>query len=193
MVAAVRHRLKCPVMPAAALKDQAAPDDMLAFSLWLLGLSRCEPLVSGERSTAMLPTTQRPFLAPFENLHREIDRAFGRAVDWTRENQGAGWYPVNIRETDDHLYIEAEMPGFTRDQINVTLEKNVLTIQAQRETQQEEGEQHLMERRINRVSRAFRLPTEVDENKVEAKLENGVLMLTLYKRDEVKARRIEVQ
>lgn len=141
----------------------------------------------------MLPTTQRQFLAPFEDLHREIDRAFGRAVDWSRDQQGNGWYPVNIRETDEHLHIEAEMPGFTRDQINVTLEKNVLTIQAQREMQQQEGEQHLAERRITRVSRAFRLPTEVDENKVQAKLENGVLSLTLNKRDEVKARRIEVK
>ncbi|MCG8510839.1 MAG: Hsp20/alpha crystallin family protein [Rhodospirillales bacterium] len=141
----------------------------------------------------MLPTTRTAFLAPFEDLHREIDRVFNCAVDRGRAEQGAGWYPVDIRETDDHLIVEAEMPGFKKNEVNITLENKVLTITAERKEEKAEGQSHLTERRIRRVSRAFRLPVEVDENKVEATLNDGVLTLSLNKRDEVKPRRIEVK
>jgi len=73
------------------------------------------------------------------------------------------------------------------------LENGVLTIAAERGPAEAKGEQHLSERRYTRVSRSFMLPKTIDENKVDAKLADGVLSLTLHKRDEVKPRQIEVK
>ena len=103
-------------------------------------------------------------------------------------------YPVDIHEDENHLYVEAEMPGFNRDDVNVTLENGLLTIAAERQEQpKREGETHLNERRYRRVQRSFTLPNTVDEDNVAAKLEDGVLKLTLNKKEEVKPRKIEVK
>ena len=143
----------------------------------------------------MLPTLRRSsYRTPFAELQQEIDRAFDRA--WPGEDGGNGLtasYPVDIHEHDDHVEVEAELPGFTRDQINVTLEQGVLTITAERKPEEKKGQAQLNERRYTRVSRAFRLGQAVDEGKVQAKLHDGVLTLTLPKREEVKPRRIEVK
>lgn len=142
----------------------------------------------------MLPTT-RPTDAPIGVL-RELDRAFDRfwGNNWP---QWAGdltaSYPVDIREDDNHITVEAELPGFRKDEIDVTMEQGLLSINAQRKEEQKEGEQHLTERHHRRVSRSFRLPSAVDESQIEAHLQDGILTLRLPKRDEVKPRKIEVK
>jgi HSP20 family protein len=133
---------------------------------------------------------------PFELLHRDFDRMLSRHLgDGEGPAQGlTAAYPVDIREDQDHVYVDAEMPGFTRDQVDVTLENGVLTLNAERKIdEQPEGQQHLNERRFTRVSRSFTLPNTVDESKVDATLVDGVLKLTLHKREEVKPRRIEIK
>lgn len=144
----------------------------------------------------MLPT--RRVDSPFDVLQREIDRAFDRAWGWSDDGGAAGRtaaYPVDIRETDEAIVVEAELPGFKKDEIEVSMEQGVLSINAQRKAAEEhKGEQeHLTERRFTRVSRSFRLPLPVDESQVNAQLDGGVLTLTLPKREEVKPRRIEVK
>ena len=129
---------------------------------------------------------------PFETLHRDFDRMLSRHLADGEESL-VGTYPVDIREDEDKLYVEAEMPGFTRDDVNVTIENGVLTIEAERKPEESQGTKHLTERRYTRVSRSFTLPKTVDENKVDAKLDGGVLHLTLHKREEVKPRKIEIQ
>lgn len=142
----------------------------------------------------MLPTIRRPFVNPFEDLHREIDRALGRAWQGDEGNGlGSAAYPVDVYEHDDTIVVEAELPGFKREEIDVTLEQGVLTITAERKPQESVGHAHLNERRYTRVARSFRLGTAVNEQKVDAKLEDGVLRLTLPKREELKPRRIEVK
>ncbi len=132
--------------------------------------------------------------SPFDMLDRELGRLMrGWQQPEGGRDEGLGVYPVDIREDENNIYIDAELPGFTRDQINVTLEKGVLTITAERGHEQTDAQTHLHERRATRVSRSFSMPETVDENDVQAQLENGVLRLTLKKRDEVKPRRIEVK
>ena len=147
----------------------------------------------------MLPalTSKRslPTWDPFNWFGRDVDRAL---QDWWGEDgetYGAiGRYPVDIHEDDDHIYIEAEMPGFTKDEVNVTLENGVLHITGERKVQEtQKGKKHLMERRFTRVSRSFTLPMAVDEGAVDAKLTDGVLHLTLNKSPEVKPRKITVK
>jgi len=113
----------------------------------------------------------------------------------TPESYGVyGAYPVDIHEDDNHIYVEAEMPGFKRDEIEVTLEKGLLTISADRKESKQEGRTtHLAQRRYTRISRRFSLPNTVDEAKVDAALADGVLKLTLTKREEVRPRKIEVK
>lgn len=123
----------------------------------------------------------------------ELSRALTK--NWFDEGEatGLGAYPVDIHEDDDHVYVDAELPGFNKDEVEVTLENGILRINAQRKSEQQKGQPHLTERRFTRVSRAFSLPTPVEEGKVDAKLTDGVLKLTLDKREEVKPRTIQVR
>jgi len=102
-------------------------------------------------------------------------------------------YPVDVREDENHILVEAEMPGFKKDEVNVTLESGVLTIAAERSIEQKEGTQHLTERTYTRVHRSFSLPNTVNDADVNAELKDGVLHVTLNKREEVKPRKIEIK
>jgi HSP20 family protein len=136
---------------------------------------------------------------PFESMSRDLDTIVNRLAG--REWAGAvlAPYAVDIREDADHLYIEAELPGFTREQVDVTLDNNTLTISASREAPGEtptpgahEGEWLLRERRFTRFQRSFTLPNTIDESSVNAKLEHGVLSVTLDKRQEARPRKISI-
>lgn len=141
----------------------------------------------------MFPTLFRQTgIRPIDSLGREFDRVFGQILN-NENGQGLGVYPVDIHEDDSHVYVDAEMPGFSKEEINVTLENGILHLHAQREVKTREGsDQHLNERNFTRIARSFTLPNEVDEDNVEAKLDHGVLHLTLNKRKEVQPRRIEI-
>lgn len=125
-----------------------------------------------------------------------LDRDFDQLIRRWWEDAGddlVGSYPVDIREEQEHIYVDAELPGFTKDQVQVTLEQGQLTITAQRDGDQSKGEKHLSERRFTRVARSFTLPNTVDETKVDATLDKGVLHLVLSKHDQVKPRRISIR
>jgi HSP20 family protein len=124
-----------------------------------------------------------------------VDREFGRLARrmWGNGNADlAAAYPADIWEDEDNVYVEAELPGFTKDQIEITLEQGTLQISATRQVEERKGEQYLNERRWTRSFRSFSLPTPVEEDRVQATVENGVLHLTLPKRAEVKPRKIRV-
>lgn len=137
--------------------------------------------------------TQGQVWSPFDVFRREMDNWAGNV--WNEERRDlVGSYPVDIHEDENFIHVEAEMPGFKKDEIEVTLENGILNIQAQRKVETEKkGEPHLSERRYTRVARAFTLPNSVSDGKVEASLADGVLHLKLHKREEVKPRKIEVK
>ena len=134
---------------------------------------------------------------PFDALHREFDSALGRMFGGEGGNGGRAWapYAVDVREDADHIYVEAELPGFSKDDVDITMENQTLTIQAERKDEQEnarKGDYLLNERRYRRFLRSFTLPPTVDDRKVDARLTNGVLHITLNKREETKPRKITV-
>ena len=155
-----------------------------------------------------LPTRVSRALAadPFEAVQREFDTALshffggGRGMQSNSGNGGnGGWAPygVDVREDADHLYVEAELPGYKKDEIDITLENQTLTISAEHKSEKSEGEEKkgdwlLRERRYSRFLRSFTLPPTVDDQKVDAKLNDGLLTITLNKREETKPRRITV-
>lgn len=141
----------------------------------------------------MLPTIRYQRVNdPFEAITREFDRALGRGGnEGSAENTWAP-YAVDVHEDADHFYIEAEMPGFTPEGVDVTLEDGVLTIRAQRKQEARLGQPMHIERRWTQFQRSFTLPVQVDETNVRASLDDGVLTVTLDKKEEVKPRKIPV-
>lgn len=132
----------------------------------------------------------------FEMAQREFDTMLNRFFGGRDSNGGSylAPYAVDVREDSDHIYVEAELPGFKKDEVDITLENQTLTIAAERRDQKEEkkGDHLLRERRYNRFLRSFTLPPTVDEQTVNAKLSDGVLTITLNKREETKPRKITV-
>jgi HSP20 family protein len=142
---------------------------------------------------------------PFELAQREFDTMLGRFLGERQANGANGGtgalapYAVDVREDGDHIYVEAELPGFKKEEVDITLENQTLTIAAERREErggngegQKKGEHLLRERRYTRFLRSFTLPPTVDEQSVNAKLNDGVLTITLNKREETKPRKISV-
>lgn len=106
------------------------------------------------------------------------------------------WMPaVDIRETADSLLLVAELPGMTREDVQITLENNVLSIAGERKFEKDvKGESyHRLERAFGSFARSFTLPANVKTDKVEAVFKDGVLTVTLPKVEEAKPRRVEIK
>ena len=107
----------------------------------------------------------------------------------------ADWVPsVDVSETDGDYQIQAEIPDVKREDVKVTLEDGVLTIQGERKQEKEEKgkKYHRIERSYGRFVRSFTLPDLVDEEKVKAEFKDGVLNLQLPKSEKAKPKAIEV-
>ncbi len=99
---------------------------------------------------------------------------------------------VNIFETKDGYVLEAEMPGVKKEGLEITLEGNELTIVGRREPEPACGETLFRERNLADYRRTFELDPAIDTAKVTAKMDQGILTLTLPKSERVKPRRISV-
>jgi HSP20 family protein len=130
-------------------------------------------------------------LSAWSRLPRLFDEMFEGSM-WPT---GAGVLPVDIRQAGDNWLIEAEVPGLARENVNIEVENNVLTISGKyaSENKTENAEYHVRERRTGEFSRSFRLPQTADSEKIEAALTNGVLTLRVPTREEAKPRRIELK
>jgi len=99
---------------------------------------------------------------------------------------------VNIFETGDGYALEAEMPGVNKDGLEIKLEGNEITVIGRRATDPVNGELLLRERSAADYRRVFELDPAIDTNKISAKMEQGMLTLTLPKSERVKPRKITV-
>jgi len=135
---------------------------------------------------------------PYEMAQREFDTMLNRFFGGQSQDGGQRLapYAVDVREDADHFYVEAELPGFRKDDVDITLENQTLTISAERKEERDQGGKKgdllLHERRYSRFLRSFTLPPTVDDQTVNAKLQDGVLTITLNKREETKPRKIQV-
>jgi HSP20 family protein len=103
---------------------------------------------------------------------------------------------VDVTEKGDAYVVKADLPGVRKEDIQVTIEANQVTISAEvkRESEQKDGERVVRsERYVGAVSRSFVLPVEIDEAASNARYENGVLELTLTKKAEAQARKLTIQ
>ncbi len=143
-----------------------------------------------------LPTrVPQGYVDPVDSLNREFNTMLGRFFGAQDGGSRLAPYGVDVREDADHIYVEAELPGFRKEDIDITLENSTLTISAERKEsnqQDDKGDWLLRERRYSRFLRSFTLPPTVDERSVDAKLNDGVLTVVLNKREETKPRKISV-
>ena len=99
---------------------------------------------------------------------------------------------VNICETKDGYVLETEMPGVNKDGLEITLENNELTIIGRRSSETVSGEPLFRERSVAHFCRVFELDPTIDTGRINAKVNQGVLTLTLPKSERVKPRKITV-
>jgi HSP20 family protein len=140
-------------------------------------------------------TPQRDLLSVRDEMNRVLNEVFGRSAnDESAWFSGAWAPPVDIYETDDALVMKAELPGFSKDDINIELKENTLVIRGERKREDEvkEGNYHRMERVYGAFQRSFLLPTTVDQNKVNASYKDGILELRLGKVQAAQPKRIAV-
>jgi HSP20 family protein len=134
-------------------------------------------------------------MAPIEGEIERLNRMFDRAFSSEPWGEGA-WAPaVDIYETPGNdVVVKAELPEMKREDIKVTFENNVLTIEGERKLAKDvEREQyHRVERHYGAFRRSFTLPASVDAGKVQANYQDGVLTITLPRREETKPRQIQV-
>ncbi len=131
-------------------------------------------------------------------LHNEVNRLFEPSWSGLSDLSSAdsGWAPsVDIREDDSRYLIHADVPGVESKDIEVTLEHGVLTIAGERKADKEsEGNgSRRIERSRGRFVRSFALPDTADADKVDAKVKDGVLEISINKKESSKPRRIAVK
>lgn len=103
---------------------------------------------------------------------------------------------INVVEKNDAYEIEAEVPGVTKDDVKIAIDNRHVSIEAEvkRESERKEGEAVIhAERVVKKFTRSFTLAAEVDDARAVAKLENGVLTLTLPKKEEKQPKQIRIQ
>ena len=131
------------------------------------------------------------------DLHNQVDQLFSSLAEPSRSNGVGGDVvnlPVDIRQTDGEFVIEASVPGFKPDQVELTFDDGVLTIKGERsnETEQREGQYVRRERRQASVYRQIGLPAEVRADEISAAFENGVLRISVPRAQKAQPKRIPV-
>jgi HSP20 family protein len=139
---------------------------------------------------------QRPSAGIF-SLPRELDRFMEEALGpWGRGESLRQWFPVtDVSETPESLTLRLEVPGLSRDKLKIAVENNTLTVRGEKsqETSSEDETFHRTERSFGAFERSFTLPPYVDTDNVKASLQDGVLTVTLPRREEAKAREISIE
>ena len=129
-------------------------------------------------------------------MDRLLSPAFVRPFDTAAPFWGATVsMPIDMTENADGFTVEASVPGFKPEELEISIENDVLTIRAERkaEEKKDENEVRWQERYYGKLERCFTLPANVDASKAKAELEHGVLTLTLPKAETAKPKTIKVQ
>ncbi len=132
-----------------------------------------------------------------ERMNRLFDDSF-RGVARTGEEDwalGGSWAPaVDIFELEGNIVLKAELPGVEAKDVDIRVENNVLTLRGERKFDNEVKREsyHRVERSYGTFSRSFTLPTVVDTGNIKAEFKEGVLRVTLPKREEAKPKQIAI-
>jgi len=116
-------------------------------------------------------------------------------LDWV-DRTLTSWQPaLDVEETDDAFLVHMDLPGMNKKDIHVTVDDNVLTIRGERKREEEkkDANYYCSERFYGTFQRSFTLPSQVNADQIKADYKNGVLHITLPKKEEARARKIEIR
>ena len=144
---------------------------------------------------------RRGFYDPVSEMNRMFDNMLGglmrRPGSQQQRAELTEWAPaIDVVTKDGDLVIRAELPGVKQEDVDITLQNNVLTLSGERKAEQEEerGGYYVRERRYGSFSRSLTVPEGVDESKIHARYENGVLEVTVEGAAEVQEpKRIQIE
>jgi HSP20 family protein len=129
------------------------------------------------------------------NIRNEINRLFDGSAENGSDALNA-WAPsVDLYEDKDNLIVRAELPGLKKEDIDISLHENTVTVSGERKNEKKyEGSETAREERLyGRFTRSITLPKQVDASRVKAAYKDGVLTVTLPKTEEAKPRQIQIQ
>jgi len=130
------------------------------------------------------------------SLRQAMDRLFDDNLfrPYGSASESLGRLPLDVRTTPDALLVEASLPGFVPEDVDITVENNTLTIRAERREEQSEESGDWLVREISRGSmmRTVALPTGLEADRAEATFEHGVLMLRIPKAEQTRPRQIRI-
>ena len=132
---------------------------------------------------------------PVFGLRREIDRLFEDTFG--RGEGGTTFTPaVDIRENQNELSLDVELPGLNPQDVEITAENGVLTIRGEKQTERKEGDDsryHIVERSYGSFLRSFQLPQGLDESRIEATYNNGILSIQIPKSALAQPKKIQIK
>ena len=128
-------------------------------------------------------------------LRRGVNRMFEDMVSRVSGISGTRYPRIDLTETKDALELSAELPGVSKDDVKISLTQNVLSISGERKAPAlpEDAYSLREERNFGTFDRSIELPVAVDTDKVKANFRDGMLVITLAKREEAKPREIQVE
>ncbi len=130
-----------------------------------------------------------------ENLQHRLSDIFGDSTLATSQETGQWAPPVDIREAEDALQMQVELPGIDKKDVTLEVKDGVLTISGERRYEKDVNEEnvHRIERAYGKFSRSFSLPRNIDADKVEASMQDGVLHVRLPKHESAKPKAIAIK
>jgi len=137
----------------------------------------------------------RDLVFTHDHFNQLFNETFARAFGDQKEVSLRTWVPpVDICETEDSLVLKAELPGIKSDDVEIRVEDNTLYLKGERKFEKEAKDEnfHQVERSYGTFSRSFSLPSSIDSDKVKAEYQNGILTLTMPKREEAKPKTIKI-
>ena len=156
---------------------------------WFDGLPVSKHMVKPKNKTVMtlVKLNQKPFEKTFNSLFEDFFQGFPSGYagnDWNNN----GFVPANIKETPEGYHLDIFAPGMDKQDFKVNMEKNILTISAEKKKESGQENEKMIRREYTyrSFSRSFTLDDTIDASRIAAKYENGVLLVHLPKKEEVK-------
>ncbi len=141
--------------------------------------------------------SESPLLAQLRRLEDELDEVFGSATPWTSgiRSLPPGTFPaINVGSTEDNVTVYLFAPGIDPTKLDISIQQNLLTVTGQREVLRDENASYYRQERFGgEFRRALSLPEDVDPDRVEASYRDGIVQITVRRRESAKPRQIAIR
>jgi len=141
--------------------------------------------------------SESPLLAQFRRLEEELDEVFGSATPWTGgiRSLPPGTFPaINVGSTEDNVTVYLFAPGIDAKKLNISIQQNLLTVSGEREVARDDDATYYRQERFGgEFRRVISLPDDVDPDNVEASYRDGIVQITVRRRESAKPRQIAIR